>query len=256
MFYETTEIRDLLKCQKCLQPYDEYFSPRILPCCGKTICHKCVQSIEKEIKDNRFKCGLCTKSVAMPDNGLLVNEVANQLIAKQPKEVYRGEETQKLIENLIDTETNLEKLTFELNNGDHLIKEECRELKRRVQLSKEKRIEEISVHTETLLQIIDNYERECIYNYCKLRKDKANILINQTNSTVKRQRDYLKKLQIDDRVTVSLNEKLNELKSLIEKERKSIQIATFSDEPLKFETNRSTIDKELLVVLNTATITK
>ena len=59
MFFEQSEIIDLLKCENCSQQYDEYSPPRILPCCGKTLCYTCIQSIEKQLKKNKFKCIAC-----------------------------------------------------------------------------------------------------------------------------------------------------------------------------------------------------
>ena len=70
MFFEQSEIIDLLKCENCSQQYDEYFPPRILPCCGKTLCYTCIQSIEKQLKNNKFKCIACNKEDTIPNNGL------------------------------------------------------------------------------------------------------------------------------------------------------------------------------------------
>ena len=141
IFYETTKIEDLLKCQKVLHPFDEYHSPRLLPCCGKTICHNCVQSIQKALKFNKFKCILCQKESSMPDGGFLVNELAEQLISKQTKELYRGAEAESLKQSPNELDSSKAKLTFELENGETIIDEECRDLKTAVQSAKEKRIE-------------------------------------------------------------------------------------------------------------------
>ena len=35
--------KDLLNCEHCVQQYGEYYPPRILLCCQKTMCYKCVQ---------------------------------------------------------------------------------------------------------------------------------------------------------------------------------------------------------------------
>jgi len=61
MIYDETEIKDLLKCEHCSQPYDEYYAPKILPCCGKTICNSCIHLTEKQVKKNKFKCIVCNK---------------------------------------------------------------------------------------------------------------------------------------------------------------------------------------------------
>ncbi len=73
MIYEQSEITDVLNCEHCYQPYGEYYPPRILPCCGKTICYVCVQLTENQIKHNKYKCFICKKEETIPSNGFLVN---------------------------------------------------------------------------------------------------------------------------------------------------------------------------------------
>ena len=79
MFYEQSEIADLLKCEHCAQPYDEYYPPRILPCCGITICFKCVQIIQTGTKDNKYKCISCEEEDIMPKKGFMVSKVIIKL---------------------------------------------------------------------------------------------------------------------------------------------------------------------------------
>jgi hypothetical protein len=70
----------------------------------------------------------------MPDSGFLVNELAELLISKQPKD-------ESLKQSLNKLDSSKAKLAFELANGETIIDEKCRDLKRGVQLAKEKRIE-------------------------------------------------------------------------------------------------------------------
>ena len=166
MFFEQSEIQDLLKCENCSQQYDEYYPPRILPCCGKTICCKCVQLIEKKSKNNKFKCIVCNEEKTLPKIGFQVDRTAARLIELQPKEILRGPEAEKLRQNLGELEKKVNKLIFEMENGEYLITEKCKELKREVQLAKEEKIEEINQLSESLFLKIDTYEEKCknIYN--------------------------------------------------------------------------------------------
>ena len=89
MFYDKKFISSLLKCQHCEQSYNELDQPSITPC-GKTICNKCIFSIEKQIKNNSFQCILCDEKHYLSENSkrFPINELAVSLIEAQPKEVY------------------------------------------------------------------------------------------------------------------------------------------------------------------------
>ena len=178
-FYEPSEIADLLNCEHCLQSYGQYYPPRILPCCAKTICDTCAHQIQRQIKENKFKCSVCSKDSLMPINGFLVNNVVVKLITKQLKEISRGQEAEKLKQNLRDLEDLINKLVFEMENGEYFIKEDCRELRRQVQLAKEEKIEEINQQCDALFLKIDNYEEKCKQKYKEISeaKKKANELI-------------------------------------------------------------------------------
>ena len=54
MFFEETQIFEVIKCAVCLNKYDE---PKILPC-GYTLCKDCMNSVENSIEKNvdEFKC--------------------------------------------------------------------------------------------------------------------------------------------------------------------------------------------------------
>jgi hypothetical protein len=88
-----------------------------LPCCGKTVCYVFVQNIKEQLKDQKFRCIACNKEETMPNNEFLVNNVVKNLVnnvkllAKQPKEISRGEQAEKLI--------TLVKTLYKINTTKH-----------------------------------------------------------------------------------------------------------------------------------------
>jgi len=247
MIYEESEITDLLNCDNCLKPYDESYPPRILPCCHKTICFKCVHLTEQKIKNNKYNCIACNKEETMPD-GFIVNQLAVKLIAKKPKEISRGNEVEKLKQNIRDIEEIVNKLIFETENGEDLITEDCNELKRQVQLAKEERIEEINKHCDALFIKINIYEKTCKSRFKEKRdqKQKAYDLIKSVNDSIQQQREYLRQLMIDDNETIECNQKMDELKKQIEKERKNVKKSILGNQIIKFEANKTDIHEEIL----------
>lgn len=255
MFYEPSEIEELLKCQHCGQHYDEYYSAKILPCCNKTICYICVNSIEREAKHAKYKCIVCQIECEMPKKGFPVNELVDKLIAKQPKEVSRGEEAERLKQLLADIEDMARKLTYDMENGEFLIKEESNELRAQVQLVKEEKIEEINKISDVLLEKIDFYEIQRLHDYREMIivKEKLNTIINKANASIQRQRTYLNQLKIDDGKLKAFNQNLIELKVELERERARFRMAMFNDQSLKFEANTTAISEELLGNMKTET---
>jgi len=96
------------------------------------------------------------------------------------------------------------KLIFEQENGEHLITEDCQELRRQVQLAKEEKIEEINKHYDALFLKIDTYEEKCRRNYKEMNdaKKKANELIKSVNESIQQQNAYLRQLTIDGKKTM------------------------------------------------------
>jgi hypothetical protein len=243
MLYDQSEIVELLNCEHCSQPYDQYYQPRILPCCDKTICSTCVKLIQKQLKDNKFKCIACNKVDIMPKDGLQVSEPD-----AKPLEKLKGPEAERIKQNLRYLESLINKLTFEIDNGECLIRKNCSQLRKQVQSAKENRINEINKHCEGLLKKIDLFEEKRIRKYkeMNLLKQQDDEFIKLVNESIQQQKDYLMQLKINDKETIACNEKIEELKTKIEKERKNIKKSVFDNQFLKFEANTTSIDEALL----------
>ena len=78
------------------------------------------------------------------------------------KKIYRGEDYETLELNLKSIQETLDEITFDVENSDLKVKEHCAELRRLVQLSTEKKIEQINRQNELLIMEIDDYETKCI----------------------------------------------------------------------------------------------
>ena len=55
------------------------------------------------------------------------------------KKISRGEETEKLKQNLLYLESLINKLLFEMNSDEYLITNDCKELRRQIQYRRESR---------------------------------------------------------------------------------------------------------------------
>ena len=255
MFYEQSEIIDLLKCQYCKHKYDHYNPPRTLPCCSKTICYKCVLAVKTEMKNKTYKCMICLEAGYIPAKGFPVNEVLVKLIEKQPHEIYRGAEVEKLKNILNILENSTEKFSFEIENAEYVIKEECSEIRRHVLLAKEERIEEINQLSGKLIQRIDAYQQSIIKKNSEMKESKQHgkKLIEHVKTSIEQNKLYLNQIKMEDKQTNFLSEKLNKLYENIEKERKIFKDNLFDNQSFKFEANKTSFSEEHLGVFENNT---
>lgn len=247
MFYEQATITNLLKCQKCSLTYDAYEQPRILPCCGKTVCNNCTYKIEKYISNSLYRCVMCQEEGYFPRKGFPVNEVVAKLATEQPKEVYRGEKCEEFKSNLTTLESLTNKLTFDLDHGEDVIKEHCFELRSVIQLATEKKIQELISLSETLIQKVNDYEMETTERFMTNDefKDKLGNIIKEANVFLIEQKGYLNQFKINDREIMSLNEKLNKIKLKLE-DNLCLKRVIFNNTLMKFEMNKNLLDESLI----------
>ncbi len=217
MFYETAFIESLLKCNQCTIKFSNYEEPRMIPCCSQTICQECVSKIE--LVAGKYTCLACKKvNVTIPDTGFPVNKLAVLLKEGQPKEVYRSEHCEKLKSCLVGLQKACELLTFEMQNYDSTILEQCNETRRRVQLAYDEKIQEMNDFHESLIQKISEYERKCLENSVKINIQntrRSKDLIEQVNDFIEKQKAYISQVKIEDNQIADSIQKLNELKGKI-----------------------------------------
>lgn len=251
MFFESNLISDLLKCNHCKQPFDEYSDPRLLTCCSQTVCQRCVAEMEKKVKTNKkklFKCVACKEESGWPEKGLPVNKLAAKLIAEQPKEVYRSQKCEELKQCLTDLKHLNAKLSFEINNNyEDTVKDHCNEQKRLIQLSYEEKCQEMKTLYEQLVQRVDDYEMKCNQNLKAFHaQQQTRDLVNQVNSFVDDNTVYLNRTRIDEKDVCDSIKKIKELKANIEKERLAIKTTVFSEKLMKFEAEKSQMNEAII----------
>ena len=249
MLYESSVITDYLKCHYCTQSFIECDPPRILPCCGKTICKKCVRLIHRQMKNKTYKCIVCKEKSVMPSKGLMVNEAVVKLVSQQPKNIDRDSQTEKRKSSLIDLGNLADKLSAEMKNIKRSIKEHCNELRKEVELATEERINEIKYYTKSMIHTIDRYERECLQNYVEINhsKHEAQEIFNQVKSFFQQQKpNNNQQLRISCQEAMDTNDKLNELKKRVDEERVNLKRLMLNNQLLKFEPNTSPATTKIL----------
>ena len=198
MFFEEIQILGVLKCANCFNKYDE---PKILPC-GYTLCNVCIDSIEKNIKNNgdEFNCNLCNENHILPKNGFPLNKTLMELLKRQPNEVFRSKLVESFKMNLKEIDAKRRELEFSLFNSVDKVKEYCLKFRGEIDLAAEKALQKINQTRDSMLKEVNEYEQNTIeaIEINLLNKENFKNSIEELKKFFTESGDYLKKLQIDE----------------------------------------------------------
>lgn len=104
-------------------------------------------------------------------------------------------------ENILQTE-------HDLKCGDYFLREHCNEIRRRVQLAKETRIQSLEEISEKLLAKIDEHEREISETILKANNDTFLARLNKMKLDLDEWNDCLDKHLVDSKLIENANERL------------------------------------------------
>ncbi len=221
MFFEESQIDEILKCDLCIQRLD---NPRLLPC-GKTICSACFETVikTKDKKENSFRCPSCQtvhKNAEFP-----LNESLKKLLEKKPVEVFRSGLIEEFKNNLSLIESNKLELEDLILNGVEKVKEHCIGLRLDVDLATESAISALTLkmqqHRDMLIKQIDEYETKTIAiarGETAVKGELQKIIIAM-DEFANEWRRHLMKLKIDEKsiamsnvIALAMIHKVNRLK--------------------------------------------
>jgi len=120
--------------------------------------------------------------------------MAIKIISAEPMEISRGENYERLQNNLNKVFSIVKLFCSDYENGTDIIKEYyCNEQIRLIQLSTEKKIEQINKLSDELIAFIKEYERSCIESYLNKNKpsikEDINKMIQETNTFLNVKKD-------------------------------------------------------------------
>lgn len=252
MFYNKSFIQNnILKCDQCSKQLSEHDQPKYLPC-YKTICSNCEMTILKlnsNNKDKQFKCSICLKDHYIPMDGFVINERVYALITAEQMKISFGNEYDKLKLNLnkIDKLTS-KSIQFNTDKLIDIIKEHCLDQINLIQLSTEKRIEQIQQLNEEFIQIVKDYEIKCIQslsnkNETIVIKEQMIKLIDEANLFSIEKQAYLDELKINDDEMKQFNQKSEEIQLKLSNELTKLNNLIFDNKLIKFLSNTNEMNK-------------
>jgi hypothetical protein len=155
MFYEVDEIERKLQCVACKNRIDV---PKLLPC-GYTLCNKCANDITtKRTTQVDFTCSICNSKHLIPEHGFPIQRLVQELLDLKSIKVYRSGVYEKADCILKQFQLNLYNFNNLIQKSDVYLHDYCDLVRGKVASLSEKRIAEIAVLRDKLINEINSYE--------------------------------------------------------------------------------------------------
>jgi hypothetical protein len=176
------QFSTILNCEYC----DELLtgSPVVLSCCDATICSEHIQFKEVKVNDTKtiqvYVCELCQCSHNMKNKRFPINKVVERLLKIELDKISLGDGYIKVVEEIENLEWSFNKLNGLIQDPKNYIYEYVSNVKRDVDLRKEKLKAEIDKICAGMIAKLDKYQQECYENSESLKlKEKNDEIINE-----------------------------------------------------------------------------
>jgi hypothetical protein len=175
-------LSTILDCEYC----DELLNgrPVVLSCCGATICSEHIQYKEVKVNETKtiqvFECELCQCSHNMKNKRFAINKLAERLLKIEFDKISLGCAFVKVTEEIEYLESSLDELNGLIQDPKNYIYEYVANVKRDVDLRKEKLKEKIDQICGAMIAKLENYQNECYKNVENLKlKEKSDEIIKE-----------------------------------------------------------------------------
>lgn len=167
-------IKDDLTCNYCNQIFN---NPVLLTCCSENICKQHLEELMSNNSSNKFNCPLCNNENS--NQNLNVNKFVEKMVRNELHKFHIDSDSKLLLNNFRKEIANLEKI---IKDPDNVIYEEISELKRQVDLDREKGKAELDELADDLIQQLESYESKFKSEY------KANVDFKYYNDFIESSR--------------------------------------------------------------------
>jgi uncharacterized C2H2 Zn-finger protein len=177
----------LLLCPCCKSKYEQ---PVCLPC-HDVVCFKCLKDLKTETYDHGefVKCPECNgEHKRQPDADYKPSRFILKALEFEPIKVTRGAEFEKKLKSAFNM-CNILMDSINLSNdllasAEANITDQCSEMKTKIDLFVEIRIDELNKHRDEFFARIDTYQKECLDDFhgnLKPYFDTNSTLLSSTN---------------------------------------------------------------------------
>ena len=163
-------MKENLTCKCCHHVYKE---PITLTCCGESMCKQHINELLSIDDSNTFLCPFCDKQ--NPNQNIVVSKIIQNLLDMEAHKITIDPKYERVFN---DFKTEIRNLETILNEPESFIYEEINEVKRQVDLDREKTKSEIDKLADGLIQQLETFEKQFKEEY------KANVDMKHYTSLV------------------------------------------------------------------------
>ena len=174
-------IEEDLTCKCCNEIFK---NPITLNCCGDNICKHHIEQLITNSTSNQFACPLCNQDNV--NQNLNVNKFMQKMVEN---ELYKFKISSKYKKTLDQLKWEIQKMETIIKDPKNFIYEEISELKRNVDLDREKLKSEIDDLANDLIQQLDSYEKKFKEEY------ESNIDLGRYNEIIASSKNQLSELE-------------------------------------------------------------
>ena len=163
-------LKDELTCKHCNEIYTY---PIMLTCCGENICKHHIDHLVSNSGSNKFTCPICNEENA--SNKLNLNKFMQKMVEN---ELHKFQINSNYKETLNKFKKEIENLEYILKDPDNVIYEEINEIKRKVDLDRERSKVQIDELADGFIKKLEEYEEKFKSEY------KSNVDLHSNHDLV------------------------------------------------------------------------
>ena len=224
-------IQEDLTCKYCNCIYTD---PVSLICCGENVCKKHIDEIFSKKSTQSLKCPLCNSD--LPNQTFQINKSLKNLLEREIHKFKIDPESENLIIKFKQTIQNIESIN---NDPENLIHEKISELKRQVDLDREK----INVLADSVIKKLDSYENE-LKKDCKTSSnlDYYGQLVDKMKTQLNEYEKYFKSLNNTAEDTKKKNKEIHDSIANLENGIKEYEKKLFKNKCINYEPMKDNVD--------------
>jgi hypothetical protein len=204
-------LSTILQCKHCNKLLNG--SPVVLSCCDATICDEHIRYKDVKVNETKtiqvFECELCQCSHNMKNKSFPINKLAESLLKIEFDKISLGDAYIKVNKEIENLESSLIKLNGLIQDPKNYIYEYVSNIKRDVDLRKEKLKEKIDQICGEMITKLENYQSECYKNIENLKlKEKSDEITKEIQAKLDEWNETNKRL-----LMVATDQQRNEIAS-------------------------------------------
>ena len=216
------DINEKLSCKYCREIFKK---PVYLICCHKNICQHHIDELKTDSSSNTFSCPLCNQENA--NQNIYINEIIEDLLEMELHKFKLNPKYKITRDNLMIEIQNLEKI---LKDPENIIYEEISELKRQVDLDRERLKMEIDFQADGLIQQLESYEKKFKTEYKeKLDLAKYNELVESSRANLKKYEKFLNLFSVEHNERDKKTSEIEKTIKILQPKIKDIKCELFSN---------------------------